>query len=73
MGDIVNLNKFRKQKARDSAEKQAKENRILHGRPKALKTADRLNTEKIDQRHSGKKRGCPEDDPSSTHTPPGKN
>ena len=35
MNDVVNLRRFRKQKARDEAQKQAEANRIAHGRTKA--------------------------------------
>ncbi len=39
MGDVVNLNKFRKAKSKDHKEKQAGENRVKFGRTKAEKTA----------------------------------
>ncbi|MCW5750649.1 MAG: DUF4169 family protein [Alphaproteobacteria bacterium] len=35
MGDVVNLNQFRKRRARDEAERRASENRTRHGRSKA--------------------------------------
>jgi len=34
MGDVVNLNRFRKQKARKERAKQAESNRRKHGSPK---------------------------------------
>ncbi|SER06609.1 protein of unknown function [Solimonas aquatica] len=40
MSDVVNLNKFRKQKNREAAEKQAAENRLRFGRSKAQKQRD---------------------------------
>ncbi len=40
MSEVVNLNRFRKRKARASAEKQAAENRAKFGRSKAQKQAD---------------------------------
>ena len=40
MNNVVNLNRFRKQKNRTDAEKQADENRIKHGRTKAQKAKD---------------------------------
>ena len=38
----VNLNKFRKAKARAEKEQRAQENRIKHGRTKAEKARDKL-------------------------------
>ena len=35
MGDIVNLNRFRKAQTKAEAAKQAAENRIIHGRTRA--------------------------------------
>ncbi len=35
MGELVNLRRFKKQKARDVAAQQAASNRALHGRTKA--------------------------------------
>lgn len=40
MGKVINLNKVRKQKAREAAEVQAAENRIRFGRTKAEKARD---------------------------------
>jgi hypothetical protein len=40
MGDIVNLNKYRKRKAKADREKQADQNRRLHGRTKADRTRE---------------------------------
>jgi Domain of unknown function (DUF4169) len=50
MAKVVNLNKFRKQKAKQEREKQAEVNRRLHGRTKAerlqeLKQKQRLETQ----------------------------
>ncbi len=39
MGDIVNLRRARKIKARDRTEKNAAANRMKHGTPKALRVA----------------------------------
>ena len=39
MGDIVNLRTARKRKARDDAARYADQNRLLHGRSKAEKSA----------------------------------
>lgn len=40
MGKVINLNKVRKQKARDAAEVQAAANRVRFGRTKAEKARD---------------------------------
>ncbi|HMO44326.1 MAG TPA: DUF4169 family protein [Phenylobacterium sp.] len=53
MGDIVNLNKARKARAKASAEAQAKANRASHGRTKGQSLRDQLEAErarrKLDQ------------------------
>ena len=46
MTEIVNLNKIRKQAARDAKQKQAQENRDRFGRTKAEKKIDQLQEEK---------------------------
>jgi hypothetical protein len=40
MGKVVNLNQFRKQKAKAEASKRADTNRRLHGRTRAERTRD---------------------------------
>jgi ribosomal protein S2 len=55
MAEIVNLNKVRKSKARLEAGRTAETNRILHGRTKAEKTADRREAEKAAKELDGKK------------------
>lgn len=42
----VNLNKFRKAKARAEKDQRAQENRIKHGRTKAEKARDKLQAKK---------------------------
>nr|WP_321983447.1 DUF4169 family protein [uncultured Lichenicoccus sp.] len=49
MGEIVNLNQVRKQKARAEARKQAQENRVRHGRTAAQKLNDRRATDGVEQ------------------------
>lgn len=44
MAKVVNLNRFRKQKARDDAAQQAAENRVKFGRTKAEKQRDTAAT-----------------------------
>lgn len=45
MNDVVNLRRFRKQKARDDAQKLAQANRIAFGRTKAEREATALQSE----------------------------
>jgi hypothetical protein len=52
----VNLNKFRKAKARADKEQRAQENRIKFGRTKAQKAQDRLTQARDQSDHEGKKR-----------------
>lgn len=49
MNDIVNLRQFRKQKTRESREKQAEQNRILHGRTKVEKDFARQEAKKAER------------------------
>ena len=46
MVEPVNLNKFRKAKARADKEQRAQENRVKHGRTKAEKARDKLESER---------------------------
>jgi hypothetical protein len=46
MGDVVNLNQFRKKRARGTAEKRAQENRPRFGRTKADSARTRKELEK---------------------------
>lgn len=56
MGDIVNLNRYRKTQARAERERQAEENRIRFGRPKAETLARRQEEERHRRDLDGKKR-----------------
>ncbi|HYQ14207.1 MAG TPA: DUF4169 family protein [Polyangiaceae bacterium] len=47
MAKVVNLNKFRKQKAKLEREKQADTNRRLHGRTKAERQQELLRKQKL--------------------------
>lgn len=49
MADIVNLNKFRKSKARADKKAQADENAVKFGRSKAEKAADSATVEELHQ------------------------
>lgn len=55
MGDVVNLNRFRKARAKAEKERQAGENRILHGRPKSEKQQTDAERERGDHDLDGKK------------------
>ena len=46
MVEPINLNKFRKAKARADREQQAQENRVKYGRTKAEKARDKLQAKK---------------------------
>ena len=56
MGDIVNLNKYRKQRQCTEQTKQAAENRVRFGEPKARKMAAKLEAERARRELEGKKR-----------------
>lgn len=56
MGDVVNLNRYRKAQARVQREKQAEENRIRFGRPKGETSARRKEQEREQRDLDGKKR-----------------
>ena len=47
MSDPINLNKFRKAKAKVDKEQRAKENRAKFGRTKADKTLDKARLDKV--------------------------
>ena len=55
MADIVNLNRFKKAKARQSETRLAAENRVHHGRGKAEKAKDHREQERRAQLLAGKK------------------
>ncbi len=54
MGDVVNLNKFRKRKAKLEREKRAELNRRLHGRTKQERARDELAKRQLERSLSGK-------------------
>jgi len=57
MAEVVNLNKFRKAKARTEKEQRAQTNRITHGTPKSLKDIADANKALKDKELAGKKLG----------------
>ncbi|HEY0468345.1 MAG TPA: DUF4169 family protein [Polyangiaceae bacterium] len=48
MSNVVNLNKFKKQKAKAARVKQAETNRRLHGRSKAERAQDALQKKRLE-------------------------
>jgi hypothetical protein len=55
VGKVVNLNKFRKRKAKVDREKKAETNRRLHGRTKLERQRDELQKERLTRGLHGKK------------------
>lgn len=53
MSNVVNLNKFRKRKAREEAKKRAETNVRLHGRTKGERTLEDKQRELLDRRVDG--------------------
>lgn len=53
MSKVVNLNQFRKRKAKLAKEKQAETNRRLHGRTKAERQRDLLQKRKLETQVDG--------------------
>lgn len=53
MGDVVNLNRFRKARDKAAEKAQAQANRALHGRTKGEKAAERTEAERADRRLDG--------------------
>lgn len=53
--NVVNLNRFRKQKARAAKEKQAEINRIRHGRSKAQKERELADRQRAARLLDGKR------------------
>ena len=55
MGDVVNLNKFRKARDRKTAEDQAAENRTRFGQPKDVKAKLRTEADQTQKDLHGKR------------------
>ncbi|HEX6961991.1 MAG TPA: DUF4169 family protein [Lacipirellula sp.] len=68
MGDVVNLNHYRKQRSRVASQKRASENRVRFGRSKDEKTRQLHDTERAAHDLDGKqldKPSPPEDAPKA--------
>jgi hypothetical protein len=55
MGEVVNLNRVRKAKAKTDAEKTAANNRVKHGTPKHLRKKGDAERERSDAKLEGKR------------------
>jgi len=55
MGEVINLNRFRKARVKAEQEKQAEENRTRHGRTKAEKRQTSIDLDRTDRDLDGKK------------------
>ena len=58
MGNVVNLNKFRKRKAKLEREQRAETNRRLHGRTAAERARDELQKKQLTTKLEGAKLGA---------------
>jgi hypothetical protein len=63
MTKVVNLNKFRKQKAKQAREKQADTNRRLHGRTKAERALSLKQKQALESKVDGAKLSKPPEEP----------
>ncbi len=63
MSNVVNLNKFRKAKAKAEKEKQAETNKRLHGRTKLERQREFLQKKQIETTVDGARLEPPADDP----------
>jgi len=55
MGDVVNLNKYRKHKTRETSAKEASENRVKFGRTKGQKQKEKQEADSLSNNLSGNK------------------
>ncbi|MFO7568043.1 MAG: DUF4169 family protein [Enhygromyxa sp.] len=66
MVDVVNLNRFRKRKRRETELREAERKRVVHGQTKVEKQAARLERERAEKAHAAHER---EGDPDSLSSP----
>lgn len=69
MGNVVNLNRFRKRKAKAEKRKQAEVNRRLHGRTKAEVAREELQKKQLTRAVEGAKLGDAEPAPELAAPP----
>ena len=60
MGNVINLNKYRKQKAKADRDKQADVNRRLHGRTKTERSREELQKQQLTRTVDGARLVRPE-------------
>lgn len=53
MGDVVNLNRFRKKKAREEKARRAETNRRFHGRTKQERASDEAQKKRLEEKLAG--------------------
>lgn len=71
MGDVVNLNQFRKQRSRGTSQKRASENRVKFGRTKTDKSRQAHDAVRADRELDGKLIDKPQiEQPSSPEDAP---
>jgi len=70
VGNVVNLNKFRKQKAKADRQKRAEVNRRLHGRTKAERAREELAKAQLTRHVDGAKLEVPTSDETGDPQPP---
>jgi len=70
MGKVVNLNKFRKRKAKAERSKRAEVNRRLHGRTKAERARDELQKRQLTRQVDGARLEREQETEGSTETEP---
>lgn len=63
MSNVVNLNKFRKAKAKAEKAKQAETNKRLHGRTKAERQREHLQKQQLENKVDGARLEGPAVDP----------
>ena len=65
MGNVVNLNKFKKRKAKADRKKVAETNRRLHGRTKVERAQDALQKKQLESSVDGARLDAPDSRESS--------
>jgi hypothetical protein len=66
VGDVINLNRFRKKKQREEKAKQADINRVRHGRTKAQKERELADRERALRLLEGKRLEPASEEPDET-------
>lgn len=69
MGDVINLNKFRKERRRSAEKRSARDNRVRFGRSGADKAADRHADDRAERTFDGRKLESRDGDDTHPETP----